>query len=319
MDGSQELSRSARVFISCGQSKRTDEVETAQRIAKRLRDLGFDPYIAVEEQTLRGLRENIFARLEESEYFVFVDFKREQLAGIDPPLHRGSLFSHQELALASYLELPLVAFQETEVKPEDGMLRFLQANPTRFTDRHSLPNVIADEVRRRGWDPRHRHELALERSSGQYFDHLQVGGETGRFFHVAVHNLHRFKTATSCYVYLERATRLDPPAKISLRSVEFKWAGYIYPSVNIPPRTERRFDAFYILHSRPTQLLFRTFSDSMEYIPQIQGAGMYELCYLVVSENFPPSRACLMLTLSETLDRTTLASEEGAPTNCPGS
>jgi hypothetical protein len=58
--------------------------------------LRFDAYIAVEEQTLRGLTENIFARLANSEYFLFDDFKRDRLEGSNE--HRGSLFSHQELA-----------------------------------------------------------------------------------------------------------------------------------------------------------------------------------------------------------------------------
>ena len=36
----------ARVFISCGQSKGTDEVEIAYGISERLTKLGFNPYLA---------------------------------------------------------------------------------------------------------------------------------------------------------------------------------------------------------------------------------------------------------------------------------
>ena len=79
MKNSVEQTPRARVFISCGQNKNSDELETALRIRDRLSELGFDPYVAVEEQTLRGLKENIFPRLRDSEYFVFVDFKRERL------------------------------------------------------------------------------------------------------------------------------------------------------------------------------------------------------------------------------------------------
>ena len=53
----------ARVFISCGQSKKSDEAQVASEIGARLRELGFDPYIAVAEQTLRGLKENVFEQL----------------------------------------------------------------------------------------------------------------------------------------------------------------------------------------------------------------------------------------------------------------
>jgi hypothetical protein len=79
MEESQETELRARVFISCGQNKESDEVVIASAIRDRLQELGFDPYIAVQEQTLRGLKENIFRQLSECEYFIFVDFRRERL------------------------------------------------------------------------------------------------------------------------------------------------------------------------------------------------------------------------------------------------
>jgi len=66
----------ARVFISCGQQKDTNEIEVVREIAEKLEKMGFEPYIAVEEQTLKGVKENLFRRLSESEYFIFIDFKR---------------------------------------------------------------------------------------------------------------------------------------------------------------------------------------------------------------------------------------------------
>lgn len=81
----------ARVFVSCGQSRGSEEGDVANCVAARLSTLGFDPYVAAEQQTLRGLKENIFAHLERSEYFVFIDFKRERLADLEPTSHRGSL------------------------------------------------------------------------------------------------------------------------------------------------------------------------------------------------------------------------------------
>jgi len=297
----------ARVFISCGQSKQSDEAAIASNVAARLRELGFDPYIAVLEQSLRGLKENIFEQLSKSEYFVFVDFKREQLLGSEPATCRGSLFSHQELALASFLEIPVLAFQESGVKQDDGIIRFLQANATPFTDRHLLPSVIADQVQGRQWDPRWRNEIVLERDPAQYGDAQFAGTqERGRFFHISVRNRHRRKTATNCYVYLEAVTRLDTATKIPLNAVEIKWAGYVLPNTHIPSHTARRFDAFYIRHHLPTQLQFNVFSDSTEFIPRIGGEGRYELSYLVVSDNFPPARASFILTLDTALGSTTL-------------
>ena len=50
----------ARVFISSGQNKESDEVAVASAVRDQLSEMGFDPYIAVQEQTFRGLKENIF-------------------------------------------------------------------------------------------------------------------------------------------------------------------------------------------------------------------------------------------------------------------
>jgi hypothetical protein len=315
MEKTHEQERRARVFISCGQKKGSEEVKIARNIQTKLVRLGFDAWFAEEVHSLRGLRENIFENLANFEYFVFVDFRREKLVGNkshpvpDNQKYRGSLFTNQELAVASYLEMPSVIFQEQGVKDRDGMLGCLHANAIMFHDRRSLPTMIAKEVKEAKWDRHHRNELVLERGSG-YSPHLQNNGETARFFHVTVHNLHRFKTATNCNVYLESASKLGQPiaTPLPVNSVEFKWAGYVFPSVNIPPRNKRRFDAFFVLPSQPTRLFFRTFSDSIEFTPQIHGAGKYELGYLVISENFPPARASLILTLSEIPDHTTLES-----------
>jgi hypothetical protein len=304
----------ARVFISCGQSKGTDEEVTASAIAGRLERLGFDPYVAVQEQTLSGLKENIFEQLAKSEYYIFVDFKREELAKTVPQVCRGSLFSHQEFALASYLEIPLLAFQEAGVKQDDGILRFLQANAIPFSDRNLLANVIADKVQERGWDPHWRSELVLKRERNQFSDATrveQIPGQRpryfpGRFFHIDVCNRHRDKIATNCYAYLASATNLKTSEEISLKTVEFKWAGYVLPNAHILPQQARRFDAFWIAHDRPTLMQFNVYSDATDYIPRIEGAGRYRLIYVVVADNFPVSRGSFVVSLNESLQLTTL-------------
>lgn len=302
--------RCARVFLSCGQNTNSNEVITAKAVADKLRELGFDPYIAVQEQTLRGLKENIFSQVGKSEYFVFIDFKRERLSDTDPAIYRGSLFSHQELALASYLEIPILAFQELSVKKDDGILGFLQANAISFSDRHLLASVVADEVQKRRWDPHWRNELVMCREASHFSNAYHLGvSEHGKFFHIDVQNRHRYKTATNCYVSLEKAVKLNPITEIPLNAVVLKWAGYILPNMYIPALTARRFDAFWIAHDLPTQLQFQPFSDATDFIPNIGGPGLYELQYLVVSDNFPNIRETFRLNLSTSLDFTTLATK----------
>ena len=66
----------------------------------------------------------------------------------------------------------------------------------------------------------------------------------------------------------ERERRL-PDTEANFKTIEFKWAGVIIPGVAIAPGGTREFDAFYVLHERPTNIQFNTFSDSSDYIPML--------------------------------------------------
>ncbi|PYT55262.1 MAG: hypothetical protein DMG43_03795 [Acidobacteria bacterium] len=299
----------ARVFISCGQNKSSEEPLLAAGIKDKLTALGFDPYVAVGEQSLRGLKENLFEQLNKSEYFVFIDFKRERLDHLD--LHRGSLFSHQELAVASFLEIDVLALQEQGVKQNDGILGFVQGNAIPFWDRPKLPDLVAEQVQDRiesgAWDPRWRNELILTREPNYYSDATPVQlGKLGRFFHVGVHNRHRRKTAMNCCANLEKLTSLDSGVESPLKTVEFKWEGYMLPNAHIHALTVRKFDAFWIQHDQPNELKFNSFCDASYFLPRIVGLGRYELTYSVIADNFPTARRSFILTLHSKLDETSL-------------
>jgi hypothetical protein len=175
----------ARVFISCGQREDGGEFRIAKEIGTRLEGAGFEYYIAIEQQSLLAIRENVFPRLTDYEYFLFIDFRRERLGRSGP--YRGSLFSHQELAIASYLEKDLIAFRENGVSPLDGLIGHLQANCTAFTDRSTLPDLVIEEVKRRHWTPDWRNELVISLNDPPYDDARAVPENVyGRFFHLRV-------------------------------------------------------------------------------------------------------------------------------------
>jgi hypothetical protein len=285
----------ARVFISCGQSKNSDEVQVAREIGNSLKRLGFDTYIAVDVQDVHGLRENIFAELRNTEYFLFIDFKRDLLG--DSGFHRGSLFAHQELAIASLLEIDVVAFREKGVQPLDGLMPFLQVNAKEFSDKSMLPDAVVGVVQQRGWDPTWRNELALEAPPS-------VDTATFRAFHVKVRNRHRERLAVNCFAYLESAIKL-PSTRIPLETIEFKWAATLLPSVSIAAGGTRLFDAFFIKHGQPTNVLFQVHTDTIGYVPQLpHETGQYQLSYLVRAENFPPVRGRFILDLRSSLAET---------------
>ena len=292
----------AKVFISCGQKKDTLETSVAQEIYDVLEEMGFDPYVAVQEQTLRGLKENIFSQLSESEYLIFIDFAREQIG--ENVKYRGSLFSHQELAIASYLELEVMPFQQRNVSFE-GMMAAMQLNPIPFDDPRDLPKMISEEVKERGWRPDWKNIIQIDIAKEEFQDAQIIGTpkpRMARFFHLTVRNRNIRKIALSCTAYLEAVIKLPENVLTPSKTVELKWAGYTMPTVAIMPLSERELDAFYILHEEPVVLRFNCFSDSGHYLPPILGYGEYLLSYVVISENFPIARITVKATIGNSVE-----------------
>jgi len=319
----------AKVFISCGQ-RTSEERAVAREIEEVLRCEGYDPYVAVEKQTLRDLRHNIFKELEDSEYIVLVDFKREALVPKDADIEksvghflescrsqwRGSLFCHQELALASYLDLgtdrdmEILAFHEKGVDPEDGMMGALQVNSQEFTDPGCLRKLIACHVRKK-WETRWKNQLRLCRNPEEH-GRADVKEENFEFFHIRVKNLHNRKPAFNCYVYLAKAIDLSTNTPIPVPTIEFKWAGVMRANALILPGSCRDFDALLINYNEPRRPRFNVFADSPHFEPQI-GDCEAELTYVVVSENFPLARITCRLRIDNDPQKTRLEPVETTP------
>jgi len=247
--------------------------------------------MATTDQTLLGLRENIFKRLEDADYLVFIDFRREEIKlNSGDSIHRGSLFSNQELAIASFLEIPALILQENGVKQLDGMLGALQANAKGFSDRSCLPDVVSgllgEKLRSGEWQNQTRNMLSLEIADPPYTDARQTNHFMRRFYHIAVHNHHHKKAALYCYAHLDAILNLGTNKKTQLKTIEIKWAGTTLSGVRIGPNSVREFDAInFYLHS-PIQPIFWPITDSPEYYPRLDGSGNYLLNFSVVSQNF---------------------------------
>ena len=294
----------ARVFISCGQATEPER-QAADAIAEELRQRGFDPYVAVQERSLRGLKENLFARLADSEYFLFVDFKREQLEGSSE--YRGSLFSHQELAIASYLDLQFTGFRQEGVKLE-GVLRFLQGNCVTFKSPNELPSLVRQEMQKLGWQSDWQNKLQMTRDTVEC-DDAAIGGDpnaVARFFHIRVSNVNKFRTAVGCRAYIgymaQRGSKAVLESLGAGRAVELKWGGYTFPDVIIPPSRSRDLDAGCVLRNQPSMMQFTSFSDSSYYQSLLKGPGEFVVSFVLISENFPevePVKVTLSTSLNE--------------------
>ena len=318
------MSEKARVFISCGQREKsvleivtvenspqtTPELTIARKILEKLQKLGYEPYLALEQQTLQGVKEGIFENLRNTEYFLFIDFQREGLfkdgtINFDSGEHRGSLFSNEELAIATFLGYEVLAFQEKGVKKEDGILKFVQTNCKSFSNRNRLVKAVVAEVRKK-WTPNWRNELAIE--PVVHFDDgvLNPVEGLGKYFHITVTNKHKDKVARNCVSYVERIRNLVTGELRVLEYVELKWKGVITVGVTIPPKSQRHLDAFHINYSMPNTARLGLNAHIVDFSGyaneyQISGTGDYQIDYVVFSENFAPVRAKFKLHIGTNL------------------
>lgn len=296
----------ARVFLGCGQ-REGEEADAAREIARLLREeYDLEVYVAKVQESLEGVKEAIFPQLDASEYFLFVDFPREEIGG---GFCRGSLFSHQELAIATYLGMPFLGFRHERVKPGDGISGFVLANVDTFRNSVELLQKVRDAVREHGWSPDWKNRLRLCRDTGEWDNMITtVRTDAGaqnkpvRFFHVRVRNEHQRKMALNCVAYVETITDADTGEGLEVRPAEVKWAGSGLPLVPIMPGASRDLDACLVLHEVPGTVVFVTHSDSDKHMGPISGRARLDVGYVVVSENFSPARCRLRIELATSID-----------------
>src|SRR5437773_12304267 len=96
------------IFVSCPQANE-EERKLASNVRKLLESRGYETYIAVESQSLRGIVEGIYPQIEKAEYFLSIDLARDKLEKGDC---RGSCFVNQEIAIASFLDKQCMILQQ---------------------------------------------------------------------------------------------------------------------------------------------------------------------------------------------------------------
>jgi hypothetical protein len=296
----------ARVFVSCGQQD--EEMGIVDKIENLLREKHFEPYVARKQRSLKSLRENIFRELDDSEYFLFIDFKRESIGNLWQRLwrkceKRGSLFTNQELAIAAFLDLDPIAFQQRGVKKLDGMMQALQLNCEEFENEANLLDKIEAWLESGAWNPDWKRRLLMSRAP------MERGGtpdDQPYLFHIEVRNLHRRREARQCRAYLDEVVNQDTGKPVAFEMFQLKWAGTLVPDANIRPKKSWSFDAFYVEKDDPVKLRWKGFSfaDTDKVCPDVVGAGKYLMRFVVTSQNFPEVRSEFILDLQQELSKT---------------
>jgi hypothetical protein len=316
----------AHVFLSCGQEPGEEE-ETAKKIGTILGERGYEVYIARQQVSLEGLKEAIFPQLRDADYLLFIDFPRDVLRrsrlNVGPFSQvdcRGSLFSHQELAIASFLEIPYIGFRHKSVLRE-GLSQFLLSNVREFDDSTQLPRMLGEELElreQRDWNAQSRRQLRVSRPDPEEGDDMITDGRRCRFFHLTVDNLHRAMIARGCMAYVDSITDARTNEAIDFKPAELKWAGTPLPAVPIRPQRPRDLDACLIFDAAPDTIFFASTSDSGKYMAPIKGHSI-EVTYSVLSENLRPAGCSLRIEPGSTPQQARVyLVNEGNPSEKPG-
>jgi hypothetical protein len=267
--------------------------------------------LAAETHSSEALTECIFRQLEESEYFVFIDSKRDE---IGQGRHRGSLFVNQEIALAAYLKIPSLGFSEEGVSRE-GIAGYQILNPIPFSSKEDILDHLAEYTSE--WDPTSVNELWLSPGSvhKNYIIENQPGRPLSDWWHITVHNRNKRKHALACSVYLSSIESLATREAKEAPSAELQWA--YYPglfSVTILSNRKREVDGFFVLHeAQKISFNARGTSSSSPFSQMpVLGKGIYKLEYLVTSSNFRLVRTFFILDFSQSVDSISFRPDDSA-------
>jgi hypothetical protein len=294
----------AKVFISCGQ-RNDSEKSIGTNIREYFESRDFVVYLAEQVHSLEGLTENIFRNLSDSDYFIFVDFRREKIKeekGED--IYRGSLFVNQEIATATLLKLPTLGFRQRDIQLE-GVLKFIIANAFEFDTWEDIRPLLESETKH--WNPLSRNRLDIEfeglKQKSRNINTLIAPNKVIKadWYHLQVTNLNNHKHALGCQGFVSKIRKGKSRQELKLGIFELIWSGMGRMEVDIPTKSKRELDAFFYSHE-DGKIHFHHYTSSMNYTMPALDPNEYEIEYTIISDNFPTTTADFNLKFSSSSD-----------------
>ncbi|HBN75526.1 MAG TPA: hypothetical protein DD473_06855 [Planctomycetaceae bacterium] len=283
----------ARVFVSCGQAT-NEERQVASKVKEWLESKGYDVFVALETQSLNDINAGTIGHLRMADYFLFIDFPREEIvpSDVDSKLERkkrGSVYSHQELAIAYVFGFPESIFLKHQDVELRGIAQFQMANAAEFKDYDELPIIVQTLVEERCWSPLYtRHLRATEiikPQSPQSYDSLGNIRNDWNFY-VKIHNNRTDAVAWHC---VGRLTKLwyDGNEQQLHDKNPLSWGGRSgYESLIFPGDSES-LSLFGVDQDQNRHIYLHSQRGIPPQNPIINLPGVYRLEYQVVAESFP--------------------------------
>jgi hypothetical protein len=297
-----------KVFISCGQAS-TEERVTAAHLSNWLTEHGFQPYVAIQAQSIQDVNSAIISELKASDYYIFIDFPRETLGNNSEGVCRGSLFTHQEMAMAYVLGFEKVLFLRHKDVKLEGLLQYAASNAMIFSTFQEIVELVKKAIADRGWKPEYtRHLIAanLRWSEGiiQYTSHSTGEPLVGKFLSIDIQN-HRSDIAA-----YNTVARLDSIKDVNGNFLPVTDRSYLKANAQpgymhtIWPRSHGAFDLL-LAKTEPKGSV--CLNSSLDLTPKptiIEHPGCYFLSYEVLAKSFPVLKFSVQLEVTEDVQTT---------------
>ena len=268
-----------------------------------LRALGFDYFIAKDVQSIPEINSGIIRELRDSDCFLFVNFCREKLAN---GKFRGSLFSHQEFAIAYALnfEDKILVVNQKDAERE-GLLKYFGCNSEEFSDYSQCVAFVRRAVKRTNWSPDYSRRLQAGRphvSRGMSYTNpdTEIHLKKGDMWMLDIHN-HRpdiaaRETTARLISYKRTGSRVTTQSDIQS---PLKASGVPEFSHVIFPCSHVSFDLLFIgesiYHSGETRVYLNSALD-LTPTPSLRiTSGIWELTYEFHAIDFPILRVVVEL------------------------
>ena len=172
----------SKVFVSCGQ-KNAAERRVARDVCALLQRLGFQPYLAINVQTITEINAGIIRELKDSDAYLFINFCREP---ISKTVFRGSVFSHQELGIAYALGFERLLIINQKGAAKEGMLRYIGNNTETFADLADCCGVVERAIDRAKWTT--DYSRRLHTGELRWNPAVSYGNLRGAFLYLDIRN-----------------------------------------------------------------------------------------------------------------------------------
>jgi hypothetical protein len=166
----------AKVFISCGQAN-DGETKVVRDVKAWFKSEGFEPFAASDVGSMLDLNGRVLAELRSADYFLFIDFAREEVSKTTvvrdhtgaisektEKFRRGSLYTNQELAAAIVLEFTdsmRILIHQKSAKPE-GIFNYMVRNDAEFDTYDEVLPIVQKRVSADGWDKSLSRHLSVD-------------------------------------------------------------------------------------------------------------------------------------------------------------